>query len=50
MAWEGVPGLHSYVHYYKPFFCAGDGKYWTSTEKVEYTCTTTNLPVCFETL
>ena len=26
------------------------GKFWGSTEKVEYTCTTTNLPLCNDTI
>jgi len=26
------------------------GKFWGSTEKVEYMCTTPNLPVCNDTI
>jgi len=26
------------------------GKFWGSTEKVEYRCTTTNIPVCNDTI
>ena len=58
---EGVPGLHLRAKFHRCGYkitkngnflykFAPKGKLWGSTEKLEYRCTTTNLPACNNTV
>jgi len=46
--WDYSLKMAKNLHFWYKFAC--DGKFWGSTEKVEYTCATTNLFECNYTI